>query len=145
MKNNIYDDYNIVTDIDSHGGTPDNDRYGNHSIIHGTGVAGSVILNRVGTPSYENKFAGLFSLRGNPLDPLFTDDNSSSGDGTGDGDYHLLSASPAIGLVPSGGALLPFDLDGVARDDTGNGASGAFEKVGAIPLFIHYYYQLRRG
>ncbi len=127
VKNNIFDDYNCVTDIDSHGGTPGPERYGNHSIIHGTGFSGDVICNRVGTVDYENKFLGLFSKRGNPLAPAFVDDKSSSGTGTGGGNYKLTGSSPALNLVAENKALLPYDLAGVTRYNDGSGAVGAYE------------------
>jgi hypothetical protein len=47
--------------------------------------------------------------------------------GAGNGDYHLTGSSPALNLVPSGSAVLPYDLDGVARRNDGTGAAGAYE------------------
>lgn len=131
VKNNIFDDYNSVTDADAHGGTPDNDRYGNHSIIHGVGQSGNIILNRVGTSGYENKFGGLYHKRGAPLDPAFADDNSASGDDTGNGDYRLTASSPALNLVASNQSLMPYDIRGGARKNDGTGASGAYEYLTA--------------
>lgn len=127
VKNNIFDDYNAVTDTDAHGGTPDNDRYGNHSIIHGVGQSGNIILNRVGTSGYENKFGGLYYKRGAPLDPAFADDNSASGDDTGNGDYRLTASSPALNIVATNQSLIPYDIRGGARKNDGTGASGAYE------------------
>jgi hypothetical protein len=51
--------------------------------------------------------------------------------GTGNGDYHLASSSPLINMVPSGGAVLPYDMAGVARKNDGTGAAGAYEYVSA--------------
>ena len=127
VKNNIFDDYNSVTDIDSHGGTPDNDRYGNHSVIHGAGFSGNVFLERTGASGYNNKFSGLNSVLGSSLNPQYVDDNSAVGDGTGNGDYHLTASSPALSLVSSGQALLLYDIAGNLRHNNGYGAAGAYE------------------
>ncbi len=132
---NITDDYNCVTDIDAHGGTPDNDRYGNHSVIHGVGFSGNIILNREGTPAYENKFGGLYHKRDEPLEPNFINDESLATDGAGNGNYNLLITSPSLALIPSGKAVLPYDFVGHPRRNDGTGAIGAYEyrgKVGGI-------------
>lgn len=126
---NIFDDYNCITDVDPHGGTANGYRVGNHSIIHGTGLIGNIILNRAGVDGYENKFGGLFYKRGSPLAPNFVDDQSASGGKAGDGDYTLQATSPAIGLAKS--YVLPYDLAGVARKTDGTGAIGAYEYVEA--------------
>jgi hypothetical protein len=47
--------------------------------------------------------------------------------GAGNGDYHLTASSPALNMIPSGYAVLPYDLDGVARRNDGTGAAGAYE------------------
>lgn len=127
VKNNIFDDYNSVTDIDAHSSTPNASRYGNHSVIHGVGQSGNIILNRVGTESYENKFGGLYYKRGSPLDPAFVNDNSAATDSTGNGDYRLTASSPALNLTSSGQALLLYDIAGSLRHNNGFGAAGAYE------------------
>jgi hypothetical protein len=44
------------------------------------------------------------------------------------GDYHLTAAATEmLNRVPSGMAVLSFDLDGVARSNSGAGAAGAYE------------------
>lgn len=47
--------------------------------------------------------------------------------GAGGGNYELLPSSPAGSLVPSGRAVLPFDLQGYSRRNDGIGAAGAYE------------------
>lgn len=47
--------------------------------------------------------------------------------GAGNGDYRLLSGSPAISLIPAGGAVLPADIEGYPRRNDGVGAAGAYE------------------
>ena len=127
VKNNIFDDYNSVTDIDAHGGTPNASRYGNHSVIHGAGFSGDVFLERTGAGGYTNKFSGLNSVLGSSLNPQYVNDKSVLGSGIGNGDYHLTASSPALNLISSGQALLPYDIDGDLRHDNGFGASGAYE------------------
>lgn len=60
---------------------------------------------------------------------------SRTGTNAGNGDYNLLSTSVPIHYVPSGKAVLPFDLLGHPRRNDGTGAAGAYEyrgKVGGI-------------
>lgn len=47
--------------------------------------------------------------------------------GAGEGDYQLLSGSPAISLIPAGRAVLPVDIEGYPRRNDGVGAAGAYE------------------
>ena len=128
IEGNIFDDYNEVTDSDSHGGTPDAARYGNHSSIHGAGLNSNVLLQRVGAiPGFVPKFIGLNSVSGSSLNPFYVSDKSYVGTGAGNGNYRLTASSPALNLIPSGGAVLPFDLAGNARKNNGGGAAGAYE------------------
>jgi hypothetical protein len=48
--------------------------------------------------------------------------------GAGNGNYHISPTSPAVGLMPTGTAVLPFDLDGNPRLNNGNGSAGAYEE-----------------
>src|SRR3989339_1423478 len=129
IKNNIFDDLNVVTDTDAHGGTPSADRYGNHSVVFGTGLSGNLITERVGA-GYIPQFLGMSSISGvkvtNPIDPNYVDDASYLGTGLGNGDYHLTMLSPTVDLVPSGETLLPYDIAGVPRSNTSS-SSGAYE------------------
>ena len=136
---NVFDDLNVVTDIDAHGGSVDGDRCGNHSIIHGCGLVGNAILNRVGTTSYEPKFGGLFFKRDAPLSPNFVDDNTNIG---GDGDYRPTASSPFRNLIPSGMAVLPYDIAGRARRNDGAGTAGAYEYMN-IPVLMRAQKQRR--
>jgi hypothetical protein len=49
--------------------------------------------------------------------------------GTGNGDYRLKSNSPAINFIPSGGAVLPYDLAGQIRNNSGWGSAGSYEQA----------------
>lgn len=127
IKGNIMDDFNMVTDVDSHGGTPSGDRTGNHSILHGCGIASNVFAEQLGAAGqYLPEFIGLLSLAGTaitPIDYKVIDNKSSSGDGLGNGDYHLNVDSPAIGLFFE--QILMYDINEVARYV--DGAAGAYE------------------
>jgi hypothetical protein len=46
--------------------------------------------------------------------------------GSGGGDYDLLSSSPAINFFPSGTNVLPYDLAGQLRNNSGWGSAGAY-------------------
>ncbi len=59
----------------------------------------------------------------------YTDDEgaATSASGNGNGNYHLLSSSTALNLIPSGKAVLPYDIEGKVRRNDGTGAAGAYE------------------
>lgn len=64
----------------------------------------------------------------NPSAPVgYVTDKSQGGTNIGNGDYHLTASSLALSKVPSGSAVLPYDLDGNLRHNNGFGAAGAFE------------------
>jgi hypothetical protein len=48
---------------------------------------------------------------------------------SGNGDYRLLSSSPAVNLIKSGTNTLPYDLAGQIRNNSGWGSPGAFEQA----------------
>lgn len=56
-----------------------------------------------------------------------SDKSLVSGDAGGNGDYRLVSGSGALSLIPANMAVLPYDLNGVARKNDGTGAAGAYE------------------
>lgn len=129
---NIIDDYNIVGDGDSHSGTVDGTGYGNRSLRYGVGYAGNVFLEREDTAGYMNFFTGIASYDTTNGVPGYTTDASYYGTGEGGGDYALIESSPAINLIPSGMAVLPYDIVGNARYNDGTGDAGAYEAVFTI-------------
>ncbi|HWA64361.1 MAG TPA: hypothetical protein VG866_00680, partial [Candidatus Paceibacterota bacterium] len=130
FRGNIFDNFNVVTDIDAHGGTPDATRYGNHSLTHGVSSTGNAFLERTGTfGGFLPKFIGLNSISGSSLNPYYVNDQSVLGGGAGGGDYHLTESSPALSLVAANEAVLPYDISGIARYDNGTGSAGAYEFV----------------
>lgn len=135
VKNNIVHRMSIVTDIDPHGGDASPLRNGNWYNRYGVQRSGNVFITRV----YENEFWGFNSVNptgywisANNLDIQnyikFVADKSYVGNGAGNGDYHLLEGSPAIGNAYDW--VLPYDLDGNERYS--GGAAGAYE-YGEIP------------
>lgn len=128
IKNSIFDDINIITDVDPHGGLADGVRIGNHSLVHGCGVEGNLYLETIASPGNTPEFIGIKtrSAEFETLDPKFVDDASgTTGTMLGNGDYHLEEDSSAIDLTFSLGTK--YDLDGSAR--LVPGASGVFELV----------------
>ena len=49
--------------------------------------------------------------------------------GAGNGNYRINSNSAAANLIPAGGCVLPYDLDGQARNCSGYGSAGAYEQA----------------
>ena len=98
-------------------------RVSNWATVNGCGQIG--MRSRIATFPPENY--GINSKIGTIN---FVDDKSyiSIGNtGAGGGDYHGATGSSILSTVPSGGALLPGDLDGRAISNTGSGASGALQ------------------
>lgn len=145
LKGNYFDDFNIVTDVDAHGGTPDGVRTGNHSIIHGCGLASNIYGESIGAAGdYLPDFPGLKSQKGtavSPIDPLFVDNQSGSGSGGGNGDYHLQSGSPLWDIMFD--QYVNYDLEGTLRQV--DGSAGVYEMVSGInvPIFMNSYKQRR--
>lgn len=143
---NVYEDMNTVTDYEPHGGTAGAERYGNHAIRHGVSFIGNVTLNRVGIEDYEIEF-GLYYARGTsnatPLVPNFLDDKTNTATG---GDYRPTASTPFLSFIPSGMAVLPYDIAGVARRDDGTGCIGAYEyqSVVKIPMMMRHFAARRR-
>lgn len=130
VKHNLFDDVNIVTDIDTHAGnTPNAYKTGNWATWFGVGLSGNSFANRgvAATNTYSPIFDGILGHRGNNENPNYLHDYSHSGTGAGNGDYHPTVTSPFLNLARSGEAVLPYDLDGVSRRNDGTGAAGAYE------------------
>ena len=49
--------------------------------------------------------------------------------GTGGGNYHLNSNSPAVNFFPAGTCVLPYDISGQIRNCSGYGSAGAYEQA----------------
>lgn len=104
----------------------------NWSVSHHVGSVGNVVNTAgdgsgVSSTGWLGEYYGLGAATGVSI--AFTTNNSLSGTDTGNGVYTLTggSGSPAYAKVPSGGAALPFDLNGNARRNDGTGCAGAYE------------------
>lgn len=144
IKNNIICDFDNVTDIDAHGGTADDDRYGNHAIHEGVdnsgnycrGTGASTLHPTAGAKNYFQEPPAVADVK-------FVDDQSGmpGAAGTGNGDYHLQADSPAINWAYE--YLIKFDADGNLRIP--GGSSGAYEcAASSIMPVLKYYYDRRR-
>lgn len=131
-KNNIFNEYNCVTDIDPHGGTANGARTNNWSVNYGVGNSGN-IYGRSGVDKgdfigfntiFANLSAGQTTYYGYRLD------KSNNGDGSGNGDYHATKASPATKL-PSDW-VLPYDIEGRPRKP--GDAAGAYTFSDSKPI-----------
>jgi len=131
VKYNSFEEYNIKTDIFP---TANANRVGNWPSLYGVGYIANGAENTLG---FCNAYEGLDSsdIFGtseaesgtSPCDPDYTDDNSVTGDGTGNGDYTPGASSDLLDQVPSGLAVLITDLKGNTRLDNGSGSIGAIE------------------
>lgn len=125
QRNNVLDEWNNKDDTFP---TADAARTGGWSVGYNVGSSGNH-KRAAASPEWKGEFVGLISVDGGTLG--FVDDNSynngGGGSGTGNGDYHLTSSASGFSLVPAGGAVLPFDLDGIPRNNAGGGSAGAYE------------------
>ena len=92
------------------------------------------------TATWQGIFNGLYSTFGGTQhfvsDGSFAESHGGGDSGTGNGNYHLLSTSIGVNMVPSAMAPLPYDLDGQIRNNSGWGSTGAYEQaVGMIQVF----------
>ena len=112
IKNNSFEDLNIVGDTSYHGGVPSSDKNGNLSLMHGCGISGNYYSDQP-VAGYMPEFIGLKSILDVGGDPGFVDNAGGFGSGLGDGDYHLQSDSVLIGLCVD--SFLKYDSDGALR------------------------------
>lgn len=105
------------------GSTANGGRHGGWNIEYMVGARS----NNIHSNTVAVTFAGIYSVAGGSGVLGYVSDKSATGDATGNGDYHLTSSSTALGLVPAGMSVLPFDLDGKPRRNSGAGAAGAYE------------------
>lgn len=115
---------------------------GNWPYMHGVGCVGEVAMFRDaggGDPAFQQFYPGRRAAIGTSntvrLDPGFVQFRATTFNGTtytaglGGGDYRLSgSGTAAFARIPAGGRVLPFDLQGRARLNDGNGAAGAYER-----------------
>lgn len=127
---NLYFTNNIKTDTYDAADPPPNPnglRVGNWSVLYGVSCTAGV-AEQISGGNLAMEFAGL-NMRYPASDFSFVDDGSySSGDASGNGDYHLVEGASAIGVATD--IFIPFDIEGTARfidSVTNGGAAGAYE------------------
>lgn len=147
LYNNIFHDWNIITDIDPHDDVPDAERYGNHALVHGCGTTGCVNSDETGASGYDPFYEGIYSIAPDPgnidLDFVLDASSGDNGTGLGGGDYHLGEESDALGIAHF--LVLKYDIDGVIRASDGDpgayataleSSASVFESKLSIGLYI---------
>ncbi len=104
-------------------------RTGSWPVGYHVNCAGNHRLTFAGTPEWAGEFSGLYTVDGGTW--AFVDnaayDDGGGGDQSGNGDYHLDASADGYDLIPAGYAVLPYDLEGTARNNDGGGSAGVFE------------------
>lgn len=140
----LLNNLNCKTDTFTSGGTIDpTGRTGNWFTRYRVGSFGNVIpKTQQGDSTYDANGGNAAGGQGNwfgeynPSDTVggvsvaYTNNQAGNG-AAGGGTYTLAggAANPAVGKVPSGMAVLKYDLAGVPRKNDGNGAAGAYERT----------------
>lgn len=139
---NIWDNWNYNGDASSGGSNAA--WYGNMSIDYGLGFSSNV-KRSTQTASYQGVFTGLNTLY-NPTacgsgsvacwfvtNAAFSNtsgtNNGNGGSGSGNGDYHLTSVAGVVDFIPHGQMVIPYDLDGQIRNNSGWGSAGPYEQA----------------
>ncbi len=128
-------------------GTQAGGRVGNWSNAYGTGTRSNFFAGTaysIDSGQFCNEFWGLNTYGGaitegttasptcvatnTPNFPAYDNRAAYAGSGgtSGGGDYDLLSSSPAINFFPSGTNILPYDIAGQIRNNSGWGSAGAY-------------------
>ena len=111
VKNNIFSNWNNKDDVFGANASG----IGGWPVGYNVGSSGN-LFRSTSSNEWLGEFSGLYAKWGSdttPLSPVYVDDNSADGDNTSNGDYHLQSTSPAIGIAHD--VLLPYDFEGNAR------------------------------
>lgn len=121
---NLVEDWNTKHDTF---GTPNANRTGGWAVLYGVNFKANM-YNAPGFPaSDDGGFDGLYTNIA--ATEGYLDDNSATGDSSGNGDYHLTEASDAYNACPAGVWKLPYDIEGNARPDDGTDHIGAYTYV----------------
>lgn len=121
---NLFEDWNTKHDTFA---TANAARIGGWAVLYGVNFKANM-YNAPGYPaSDDGGFDGLWTNIA--ATEGYIDDNSATGDSSGNGDYHLTEASDAYNACPAGVWKLPFDIEGNARPDDGTDHIGAYTYV----------------
>lgn len=149
-RGNITDTEHIKSDTFTSDGGANAARTGNWDVLYGVGKSGSYDNESTPLPAaggFQMEFGGINSYvpastggqppssQTNALSTIgYVDREAYDGVSahSGGGNYELTGSSPAIAMVPSALAMLPYDLAGNARHTSTNGAAGAYEYVDTV-------------
>jgi hypothetical protein len=124
VHGNLFFNWNIKTDTF---GTQNGARVGNWSQVYRVGDKGDDIQAQFGGVFFAPEFDGLYTLNQSVTLGFVSDRSFATGTAAGNGDYHLTSSSSFRNGIASGAAVLPFDITGTPRSNSGSGAIGAYE------------------
>ena len=140
MVGNSFEEYNIKSDLFP---TASGNRIGNWANLHGVGFVANAAENTLG---FCNAYPGLYSSTifgtaesesgTTPCDPAYTDDQSFTTTGSGDGDYLPTDAGDLWQALPSGWAMVPKDMLGNEIPDNGTGHIGAIQSTAPTTWYI---------
>lgn len=105
-------------------------RTGSWPVGYDVGCFGNHRLDFAGTPEWAGEFSGLHTVDVGTwgfLDNASATAGPGAGDGSCNGNYHLLPSASGYALIPASYAVLPFDLEGRTRNNGGGGSAGAYE------------------
>jgi len=104
-------------------GTGNANRIGSWPVGFGVGFVG----NNYELSGFPGEFPGIDNTQDDPPPAVFVDDQSLSGGGAGNGDYHPVGA--LLSRIPTGERVAIIDFDGTTIPDDGTGAAGALQVV----------------
>ena len=131
---NIWDNYNYNGD----NSTPTSAAHTGAMVIDYSIGQFANLKAQTQSAGFQGVFVGTGSIFGGvtpstTAKPQFVSDNSYNdglgGNGTGNGNYHLNSNSPANNLILRGTAVLPYDISGQIRNNSGWGSAGTYEQA----------------
>jgi hypothetical protein len=127
VHGNLLFNWNIKTDTFTGGTGANGARVGNWSQVYRVGDAGDDIQSQFGGVFFAPEFDGMYTLNQSVTIGFVSDRSFATGTAAGNGDYHLTSSSSFKSRIAAGEAVLPFDITGTPRSNSGSGAIGAYE------------------
>jgi len=124
VRGNLLSNHNIKTDTF---GTQSGARVGNWAEVYGVGYAGNDLKADQAGVYFGPDFDGVYTITGATTLGFSKDRSYATGDRIGNGNYELNGSSGIRSYVPAGTAVLPFDIRGNPRSNTGLASIGAYE------------------